>query len=601
MTLLLPVVAALSAILILPGSSFFFDVIPKAIVILLGAALVFVLPRRWPAGLLKSKPLRYFTIIAAAQTVLILVTTLTSPHRQLSFLGSTWRRSGAITEIAVLVLAVAAAFEFASNPSARRTFLRITVAASIPISIYGILQYFGIDPILTAAGYHFGEGKFMIVRPPATLGHAAYFATYSLFAAFGGRALADEESSPSWKLAATVAAISALSAIVLSGTRAALLGFAIGAIFMNFRDPARARALFSRPTMTAISASAVLFLAFYISIAGQSLRARVFWSSEDRYGGSRLLLWRDSFRMAPDHLLLGYGPETFPIEFPQHQSIDLARQFPDFYHESAHNIFLDALTAKGIFGFAALAALVILCLARARGRGAAPCAASIVGAFVAMLVAQQFTTFTLPTELYFYLCAALILSEIKSQPLAAVSPSRRPWWPAVFAIPFLGMAIYLATGDALLATARRALDRNDPDRAWQFQERARAWNMTSDVYFSRRYFQITGAQLDTTSRQRLWAYAMASATRAPQTADDRQNALISLAALQSPSGDAPTVERTLRAAVAAAPNWYKSHWLLAQVLALEGRTAEARDEAQAAVDRGGGRHPEVLATFDRLR
>jgi O-antigen ligase len=590
MTLLLPVVAALSAILILPGSSFFFDVIPKAIVILLGAALVFLLPRRWPAGLLKSKPLRYFTIIAAAQIALILVTTLTSTHRQLSLLGSTWRRSGAIAEIAMLVLAVGAAFEFASNPAARRTFLRITVLASIPISIYGILQYFGIDPILTAAGYHFGEGKFMIVRPPATLGHAAYFATYALYALFGARALADEEASLLWKLTAAAAVMLAFSAVLFSGTRAALLGLVFGLIFMNFRDPARARGMFSRSSMTALSAFAALTLAIYVSTAGQSLRARVYWSNEDRYGGSRLLLWRDSLRMSPGHLLTGYGPETFAVEFPQHQSIDLARQFPDFYHESAHNIFLDALTAKGIFGFAALAALVILCLARARG--------PIGGAFVAMLVAQQFTTFTLPTELYFYLCAALIL--IDSQPLAAATSTHR-WWPAVFAIPFLGMAIYLGTGDALLATARRALDRDDPDRAWQFQERARAWNMTSDVYFSRRYFQISGAQLNTSFGQRVWAYAMASATRAAQTADDRQNALISLAALQSPSGDAAAVERTLREAVAAAPNWYKSHWLLAQVLALEGRTADARAEAQAAVDRGGGKHPEVQATFDRLR
>jgi O-antigen ligase len=590
MTLLLPVVAALSAILILPGSSFFFDVIPKAIVILLGAALVFVLPRRWPAGLLKSKPLRYFTIIAAAQTALILVTTLTSTHRQLSLLGGTWRRSGAIAEIAMLVLAVAAAFEFASNPAARRTFLRITVLASIPISIYGILQYFGIDPILTAAGYHFGEGKFMIVRPPATFGHAAYFATYALYALFSGRALADEESSLLWKLTAAVAVMLAFSAVLFSGTRAALLGLVFGLTFMNFRDPARARGMFSRSSMTALSAFAALTLAIYLSTAGQSLRARVYWSNEDRYGGSRLLLWRDSLRMAPDHLLLGYGPETFAVEFPQHQSIDLARQFPDFYHESAHNIFLDALTAKGIFGFGALAVLVILCLTRAHG--------PIGGAFIAMLVAQQFTTFTLPTELYFYLCAALIL--IESQPLAAATSTHR-WWPAVFAIPFLGMAIYLATGDALLATARRALDGTDPDRAWQFQERARAWNMTSDVYFSRRYFQISGPQLNTSFGQRVWAYAMASATRAPQTADDRQNALISLAALQSPSGDAAAVERTLREAVAAAPYWYKSHWLLAQVLALEGRTGDARAEAQAAVDRGGGKHPEVQATFDRLR
>ncbi len=596
MTLLLPIVAALSAILILPGWSFFFDVIPKVVVILLGAALVFSLRWRWRAGLLQtpaSKPLRYFAIIAAAQAGIILVTTLMSTHRQLSFLGSTWRRSGALAEIAVLVLGVAAAFEFASNRSSRRTFLRITVLASIPISIYGIFQYFGIDPLLASAGYHFGEGTFMIVRPPATLGHAAYFATYSLYAVFGGAAMVKDESEPRWKFTAVAASLLALFAIVLSGTRAALLGFAIGAIFLvvvvqAFRMPAL---LAGKKSLAAIAAIVVLIAAFYFSPAGEHLRARVFWSSEDRYGGSRLLLWRDSVRMSSGHLLAGYGPETFAIEFPKHSSIELARQFPDFYHESAHNIFLDALTAKGIWGFAALAALVILCLARARG--------PIGGAFVAMLVAQQFTTFTLTTELYFYLCAALLLSDFESPSLPV--PSARSWWPAAFAIPFLGMAIYLATGDALLASARRALDGGDADRSWQFQERARGWNMTSDVYFSRRYFNLSSTQLDGSVLQRAWVYAMASATRAPQTADDRQNALVSLAALQSPSGDAAAVERTLRQAIAAAPNWYKPHWLLAQVLMLKGRIAEARAEAEAAVDRDGGKHPEVVATLNRLQ
>ncbi len=75
-----------------------------------------------------------------------------------------------------------------------RVLLRITVLTSIPISIYGVLQYFGIDPWLTPPGYHFGTGIFTIVRPPATLGHAAYFATYLLFAACWRRGAMDHRS-----------------------------------------------------------------------------------------------------------------------------------------------------------------------------------------------------------------------------------------------------------------------------------------------------------------------------------------------------------------------------------------------------------------------
>jgi O-antigen ligase len=601
MTLLLPIVAALSAILLLPGWSFFFDVVPKVVVILVGAALVFLLPKKgtgypfpifnptlarsaqWPSHLMKdpaAKPLRYFTAIAAAQAIVIAFAAIFSTSPRLSLLGSTWRRSGAIAEIAVLILAVFGAGQLtADQASSRRTFLRITVLASLPISIYGILQYFGIDPLLAPAGYHFGEGPFMIVRPPSTLGHAAYFATYLLYVAFAGAELVRLESEWTWKIAAIAASVLAIFGIVLSGTRAALLGFLIGALFVILRERFNWRALIFT------GALAVLIAAFYFSPAGDRLRARAFWASEDRLGGSRLLLWRDSLRMSRKHWLLGYGPETFAVEFPLHQSLDLARAFPDFYHESPHNIFLDALDSKGVIGLAALLALVALCLAYARG--------PLGGAFVAMLVSQQFTTFTLPTELYFYLTAALLLSDFTPQRVVTIRP--RFW----LAIPFLGMAAYLSIGDTLLAGARRALDRNDPDTAARIEDRARRWHMAADVYFSRRYATMA-SQRDPIARFRVWQYALAAARQAPETAEDRQNALINLAALQSTGDDAGAVERTLRQAIAAAPMYYKSHWLLAQVFELEGLGTEARAEAQAAFDRDGGKHPEVTALWERL-
>ena len=70
MTFLLPVTAALSAILMLPWWSFYFDVTPKIVVILMGAAVVFVMRRDWPAEeSTAARPLRYFTMIAMAQAM----------------------------------------------------------------------------------------------------------------------------------------------------------------------------------------------------------------------------------------------------------------------------------------------------------------------------------------------------------------------------------------------------------------------------------------------------------------------------------------------------------------------------------------------------
>ncbi len=568
MDLLLPTVAAIVAILILPGWSFYFDVAPKIVVIVAAAAIAVAFSRQ---------PIRWtrFTEIITLQAIALGLATLFSAHRWFSVYGSTWRRSGFFAELAVLVLAAVGAAEARD----RRMWLRITALASIPVSLYAILQYFGVDPILPAAGYHFGEGKFMIVRPPATLGHAAYLATYLLYAIFAGAELEIHESKPLFKAAAFASSVLAFFAMIFSGTRAALVGLAAGAVFMLLRDR------LNRKVLYAAAALAVLVAAIYVSPLGERLRARVFWSSEDPLGGSRLTLWRDTARMSMHRPVAGFGPETFSLEYPRFQSIELARAYPDFYHESPHNIFLDAFVSKGALGLIALIALCIYGLSIARG--------FIGAAFIAILVSQQFTTFTLPTELFFYLTLAMLASDFKAAAPAKFQPVR-----AAIALPFAFFAVYLATGDALLASARRALDRGDADRAAALVDRARAWNASADLYFSRRF--ATAPAGDPVEKLRTWQYGFRAAQYAPQTADDTQNALINLAAFQASLNDAAAVEHSLRLAIDAAPAWYKAYWLLAQVLEQQGRTAEARLEAQAAVDRDGGKHPEVKATLDRL-
>jgi hypothetical protein len=57
----------------------------------------------------------------------------------------------------------------------------------------------------------------------------------------------------------------------------------------------------------------------------------------------------------------------------------------------------------------------------------------------------------------------------------------------------------------------------------------------------------------------------------------------------------------LRAAIAAKPAWFKSHWMLAQVLRLEGRTEEALREAALAAELNGGKNPEVTRTLEEIR
>src|ERR1700722_2450313 len=113
MNFVLPLTAALVAILILPGASFYFDVAPKAAVVLIGAAFA--------VNLLKRDRFSILLGVSAAATILAAAI---STNPWMSFYGSTWRRDGVVVEIAIFILA--------ATVGAPQNLLRFVTLASIP-------------------------------------------------------------------------------------------------------------------------------------------------------------------------------------------------------------------------------------------------------------------------------------------------------------------------------------------------------------------------------------------------------------------------------------------------------------------------------------
>ena len=73
-----------------------------------------------------------------------------------------------------------------------------------------------------------------------------------------------------------------------------------------------------------------------------------------------------------------------------------------------------------------------------------------------------------------------------------------------------------------------------------------------------------------------------------------------MATLHARQNDFAQTERCLREAIASSPNWFKPHWMLAQVLEAKGRREQALAEAQVAADLDGGKNPEVLQVLQGL-
>jgi hypothetical protein len=449
--------------------------------------------------------------------------------------------------------------------------LRWIAAAGSLAAIYGIVQYFGWDPWLPVKAYEAGEGIFTIVRPPGTMGHADYFANYLLFVAFAGCALAVNDRGGGRTLGWCAASLAGF-AVVLTGTRGALAGAAAGVLYLLIR----LRPRMSRRALAACAAVALAGSAFYLSPLGFRLRSRVHWIGEDVRGGARLWLWRDSIRFAARYWKVGSGPETFSALFPQFQSVELARAYPDFYYESPHNLFLDALTAQGVLGAAVLAAWIGLGFRAGWGRaGYQP---FLAAALTAAVVAHFFAVFILPTALYFYLLVA-ILAGMRTPSVAA----RRRWVLAPVSAGMIFLALRMLAADRSLELARRDVEAGRTMEAIAHYRAARERGLSADVWFAR------------TLAIPAFQQALNAAIRAT-AGEDAQNAYYTVAWLRARSGDVPGTEQSLRASIACSPNWFKPHWMLAQVLRREGRMDEARVEAERAAYLNAGKNVEVDAS-----
>lgn len=585
---------------IAPGVSFYFDVIPRLLLMLIIVALVLIGRRDMPArvaALWSHKLGRLFLIAATVYAMSLVVSSVLSVNASFSIYGSTWRRFGLITQVGLLILTVI----LAAN-RAMRELLRAFTAFGSVAAIYGIFQYFGKDPLLDSSRYHVGEGVWTIVRPPGTAGHADYFAVYMIMVAFAAGATVVSDPNRTWRRCAAFTIAVAGLATILTGTRGALVGAACGVIVVGMR---------LRPRLTHVRVAAAVMIvcasaAFYFSPAGERLRARVRWSMEDPRGGARLWLWRDSLRMAAERPLMGFGPETYGSEFSKFQSLQLARAYPDFHHESPHNLELDILVAQGIPGVVAF--VVMLGAASIAGLRAPPedrnLATVLLAGFAAVLVSHQFCSPTVVTALCVSVITACLLAL---SPVADLRPVRAPMlWAAAFitigVIP-LNYANRLGSADWLLAKARDALSSNDTiAAAAQYRTAAqRLPGASADLYYSRAMAAAAAKAPDPAAAVRTWQEAMAAGERAVTTSDEPANAAYNLAALHAAANDLARTEASLRSAISKAPNWFKPHWMLARVLTLAGRLEEAEAAATAAVERNGNVNPEVRQTLNEIR
>ncbi len=617
MELILWLTVFLVPLLIAPQVLFYFDVTPKVIVLLLGTALLlpwFCVRRATELReFLDRRCGRLFALLLALQGLSLALAAILSTNTARSLFGGSWRRFGAIPQMSILLFALVVAAHVAANPKRSRGLLVALSLGGSLVALYGVLQYFGWDPWIPRSAYHVGEGIWTIVRTPGTLGHADYFATYLLYTVFAGAALALSSPEIFGKTLGLGSSAIASAAIVLSGTRAAILGLLVGGVVLAIWLRATGKTPVSRRSKIVAAGVVTVLLAgtvaFYFSPYGLLLRSRTRWYQEDPWGGARLRLWRDSLGMARRYWVAGAGIDTFTTEFPPFESVRLAQVMPDSYYESPHNFLLDALTSQGVPGLAALLLLCVFGFYAARRIKRAPVTPALAAGSAAGMVSGLFTSFIVPTGMSFYLMLALLAGLAASGKEAGVPPARARAGltlacASVLAALFLGfVSIHLLEADWNLAAAQQQLGRGDVRGAAASYARTRQWELPgigADLWYSRS-MATASRNLPPLIGIPAWQQGLEAAIRATDTAEDRQNAWYNAAQLYASENNWPRTEDSLRSAIRAAPNWFKPHWILAQVLLAGGRLEEAGAEAKLAADLDGGRDADVARTWDQVR
>lgn len=589
-------VIALISVVITPGVLFYFDVTPKLVLLFAGTAAALVAVAVSGTRIATSKRFAIFSGLLVLNVASLAVSTAISAQPGLSIFGSNWRRFGSLAQATVCLLAWLVAMGCAGSLNRVRAVLRSVTLAGALSAAYGILQYLGWDPWLPSASYHVASPTGTLIRPPGTLGYSSYFATWLLFVVFLSLGLHAIETSSTWRRFAAVAAVTSGCAMLLTGTRAALLGLVAGAVVWKIAERGR----ISRRSLVFAAVAAALLAVFLVAPMGESLRARIRWSSEkDPWGGARLALWRDSFGMGARRPAAGYGPEVFMGEFPHFESVGLAEAYPDFAHESPHNIFLDALVAQGVPGLALMGALCALGLVTAL-RLKQP---AFAGALAAGVVAEQFTAFTAPTAVIFFVTLGLVAA------LDAQKREPRRWTPfitssVVIASALMCVGVRLAAADHALALTKQRVDESNLAAAseqYRIYDRWRLPGGSADIWYSRALLALAEQSPQPQVRHNAASLALTVAVRGTHTAEDPYNAWYNLAIVCGRQEDSACVDRALRAAIAAHPRWFKPHWSLAQVLFVEGQRDDALREATIAAELDGHKHREVSGALEGIR
>jgi hypothetical protein len=343
------------------------------------------------SDLFSANPL---AVPALVYALVYLIATLLSVDTRVSWLGP-GNGHGTVVTIGLVIFFLLAADAVRTWEEVDRVVTALLIG-SVPIALYGLVQYVGLDPLLwrTATvspvqgtlGLSVFCGAYLVLVMPFTL----------------ARAFVRSDNAPTrgWSYV-LVFALQCLC-LLLTLARGAVLGWVVGiATFCWLMTHRWCRLSRVGAVAALVIVGMLLFALVYrwgvLLFPGHTVSLTELERIRATSNTVRIMLWRTLVGLIPGALPFGYGPETLGTVY---QSRGLASAFPEVVSTippEPHNIFLYQLLSTGIGGLLAfLWLLLAFCrttvstLRRTADRRERALVAALIASVTGYLIQAQF-------------------------------------------------------------------------------------------------------------------------------------------------------------------------------------------------------------------
>lgn len=479
---------------------------------------------------------RAAVIAVAVGVVALLIAALTSSAPLVSLLGRAPRYEGA----AVLAVYLAAGVVGARllGPGRDPRLARVAVATmawcAIAVAALAVLESVGIHPLASTA-----------TRPGSLLGNASDQGAFgALFA--GPLAVAAVRRRDALSIAGAGAAA---LAVVLSGSRGALVGLAVVVLVLS---------VLWRRAWKPLALSVVGIAAAALAVPFTRDRLLGLTPMSGRTITGRELLWRESWSLLIDHPVLGVGPSQFETAILARHDMTWQQVIgPENPPGSPHNVLLQAWSAGGLLTVLVLIALTVLVVrgALTQIRNDATDVGWAAGALAGLAgygVALQFHLTSPGTTIPACLLAGAPLAEPAAQVVspAARTAARVARWAVPAVAGCLGLAFALAAaGEWWLKAAANAVGTGrfaDADADYRIAAGLRPWDLELPGQAMTRF--VAAGTSGAAGADKALPLALAWADRLGPLAGDEQlmqNRAATLQAVGRPAEAAALLDRAL--------------------------------------------------------